>query len=552
MPYYKSAKNRQAGASGPGPDGDAAAGRTRLHNGSRLLVLLAPLLVYVLHTLPLRAWIIDDAGISYAYARNLAQGYGLTAQPGLPPVEGFSNFAWVLLLAPFFALRLFDPILTPKIIGVALVGLSFFFVEKTLRKTTDHPRLAALAVLTLLALNTSFVVWSVSGLENPLTACLGAILLYQLTAGSGPLPAAVTALLIALTRPDGILFAAAYPLWELVTRRDRRASLRPIAAYAAVFAAGFGAFLLFRWNYFGDLLPNTYHVKGGGSAAALANLLLLTPDGFARIYELFYSTFSLFGGLLMAGLAAGLIYLRLTRALKPVLLPALLLSLIATALYGLMPLDWMGEFRFSTPFYIPFYVLAYGVFEGLWTRLTLPARSRNLTAFTALAFVFTVSAGTFGLRTVKFASQPPVDFTVIRTDYAERFDRYADLLGLGDASVLLPDLGATLYYSRLRIYDLAGLTDKTVARVLYRDQAALHDYIFETARPTFIHVHAGWSYLAGLDKDPRFRRDYLPIHEWIEPYVQERWSVEVYSGDYVRKEALQGRDSLLDALRDEK
>ncbi len=526
--------------------------KMRLHNGSRLLVLLVPLLIYLVHTLPLRGWVVDDAGISYAYARNLAQGHGLVAQPGLPPVEGYSNFAWVVLLTPFFALGLFDPILTPKLLGMALVGISFFFVEKTLRKTSDYPRLATLVVLTLLALNTSFVVWSVSGLENPLTACLGAILLYQLTAGSGPAPAAVTALLIALTRPDGILFAAVYPLRELLSRRERRAGLRPIALYAAVFAAGFGAFLLFRWATFGDLVPNTYHVKGGGSVASLSNLLLLTPDGFARIYEPFYSVLSFFGGLLMAGLAAGLLYLGLTRSFKPVLLPALLLTLTALGLYALMPLDWMGEFRFSTPFYVPFYVLAYGIFEGLWTRLTLPARYRNLLTFAALVFIFTVSAVTFGLRTVKFASQPPVDFTAIRTGYAERFDRYADLLDLDDASILLPDLGATLYYSHLRVYDLAGLTDKTVARVLYRDQAALHDYIFETARPTFIHVHAGWSYLAGLDSDSRFRRDYVPIHEWIEPYVQERWNVEVYSGDYVRKEALQGRDSLLEALRDEK
>ena len=526
--------------------------RIRIQNGSRLLVLLVPLLIYTVHTLPLRGWVVDDAGISYAYARSLAQGHGLVAQPGLPPVEGFSNFAWVVLLAPFFALGLFDPILTPKLLGMALVGISFFFVEKTLRKTAGHPRLATLVVLTLLALNTSFVVWSVSGLENPLTACLGAVLLYQLTAGSKPVPAAVTALLIALTRPDGILFAAAYPLWALLTRRDWRASLRLIAIYAAAFSVGFGSFLLFRWVYFGDLVPNTYHVKGGGFAAALSNLLLLTPDGFARIYEPFYSVLSYFGGLLLLALAAGLLYLFITKTFKPDLLPALLLALIALALYGLMPLDWMGEFRFSTPFYVPFYVLAFGIFEGLWTRLTLPARYRNLLTFAALVFVFTASAGTFGLRTVEFASQPPVDFTAIRTGYAERFDRYADLLGLRDASLLLPDLGATLYYSRLRIYDLAGLTDKTVARVLYRDQAALHEYIFETARPTFIHVHAGWSYLAGLDSDPRFRRDYVPIHEWVEPYVQERWNVEVYSGDYVRREALQGSDSLLEALRDEK
>ena len=34
---------------------------------------------------------IDDAGISFSYARNFALGDGLVSQPGFPPVEGFSN-----------------------------------------------------------------------------------------------------------------------------------------------------------------------------------------------------------------------------------------------------------------------------------------------------------------------------------------------------------------------------------------------------------------------------------------------------------------------------
>ena len=62
-------------------------------------------------------YIIDDAGISFAYSRSLAGGFGLVSQPGKLPVEGYSNFTWVLLMAPFFAINSFDPILTPKIIS---------------------------------------------------------------------------------------------------------------------------------------------------------------------------------------------------------------------------------------------------------------------------------------------------------------------------------------------------------------------------------------------------------------------------------------------------
>ncbi len=71
------------------------------------------------------AWQIDDAGISFAYARNLALGHGLVAQPGVIPVEGYSNPLWVFLLAAFSVVRLFDPLWTPKLLSLGLAfGIS--------------------------------------------------------------------------------------------------------------------------------------------------------------------------------------------------------------------------------------------------------------------------------------------------------------------------------------------------------------------------------------------------------------------------------------------
>jgi hypothetical protein len=46
----------------------------------------------------LGAW-IDDVGVSYRYARHLAEGAGLTWNVGGEPVEGYSNLLWVLMLS---------------------------------------------------------------------------------------------------------------------------------------------------------------------------------------------------------------------------------------------------------------------------------------------------------------------------------------------------------------------------------------------------------------------------------------------------------------------
>jgi arabinofuranosyltransferase len=46
----------------------------------------------------LRAWLTDDAFISFRYARNLVEGHGLVYNPG-ERVEGYSNFLWTLWCA---------------------------------------------------------------------------------------------------------------------------------------------------------------------------------------------------------------------------------------------------------------------------------------------------------------------------------------------------------------------------------------------------------------------------------------------------------------------
>ena len=43
-------------------------------------------------------FIQDDAFISLRYAFNLLHGDGLVWNPGQPPVEGYTNFLWTLLL----------------------------------------------------------------------------------------------------------------------------------------------------------------------------------------------------------------------------------------------------------------------------------------------------------------------------------------------------------------------------------------------------------------------------------------------------------------------
>ncbi|MGB9724261.1 MAG: hypothetical protein ACP5OO_12660 [Chloroflexia bacterium] len=518
------------------------------------LIWIVPAGLFLLHSLLFRSWLIDDAGISFAYARNLALGYGLVSQPGRMPVEGYSNFLWTVSLSPFFALDLFSPPLTPKVWSACLVFLSFLALYRLLHSLDRRGPEMAAAVLTFLAVNTPFVVWATSGLENPLYVLLLSLLLLctlratvleETTVRAGLLGGLLAGGL-GLTRPDGVVFFPAFPVLLLVRAMRRKAPpsrLWPaLGGYLGLFAAIYGGFLVFRWTYYHDLVPNTYYAKGGPTLQDLLNLLLLRPEALSKILDGLYAVAGPFGGLVLLALVATTVVLLTRRRFRREHLVLAVFLLLALADYVLMPSDWHGEFRYATSLVVLVYLYAVTIAVALLRGLERPRRVKVRLAGLILAVCWGLSLLQFGGRSLRFAQDPSVPFAEVAR-LAERFDRYADVLGLENASVLLPDVGGTLYYSRLQVYDLGGLTDRTVALTLLRrqDLEAFHDYVFDTVRPTFIHTHGLWAYLARLDDDPRFRRDYAAIREGLDPWIREKFGLEMYSGDYVRREVAGGR-----------
>lgn len=97
--------------------------------------VVIPVAIFLAHASILGAWIVDDAGISFAYARSLATGHGLVAQAGEPPVEGFTNLLWVILLSGAMRLGLFDPVWIPKALAACCVALSFLLTNRLLTRS---------------------------------------------------------------------------------------------------------------------------------------------------------------------------------------------------------------------------------------------------------------------------------------------------------------------------------------------------------------------------------------------------------------------------------
>jgi hypothetical protein len=72
-----------------------------------LIIIGLPILLAFLST-AIQGWgyVFDDSFITYRYAKNLAMGYGITWNHGLPPTEGYTNFLLVLISENLNTVRL--------------------------------------------------------------------------------------------------------------------------------------------------------------------------------------------------------------------------------------------------------------------------------------------------------------------------------------------------------------------------------------------------------------------------------------------------------------
>jgi len=218
--------------------------------------------------------LIDDAMISMRYARHLAQGYGFVWNVGAPPVQGFTNPAWTLLMAVPHLLRLplsMTSLVVMSVSAAILLALIFtvFQISQVLAPQSRH---APLMAATITAFYFPLVFWSLRGMEVGLLALLivGAVLLaIRLGPKSSTGQLVVVGVLLALavaTRMDATVQATILALYVLaLAGRGAPGGRRYIPAILA--GVALIGVLVWQRAYFGDPLPNTYYQKLIGTSA---------------------------------------------------------------------------------------------------------------------------------------------------------------------------------------------------------------------------------------------------------------------------------------------
>lgn len=274
--------------------------RTRCFWFDAVLFLLFTYL-FIMQVYSIWPFTIDDMYIPLRYARHWVFGQGLLWNSNEAPVEGYTNFSFLLLAAGSILLHL-NSIIVLKVAGV--VGLFFTFVAVyCISRFWFDKRVAFIPALTLLVYKGQ-IIWSASGLETTVFQALICSSVYFLFKGMGFVAhpgesqpsqpkffivAGILLSLAGLTRPEAPAFMAMYFILlslEGLARKDKRYWIG-ILSYTITLMVLYGPYFIWRWHYFGLLFPNSVYCKGLYSASTavldLNYLQLIWPFALVAI-----------------------------------------------------------------------------------------------------------------------------------------------------------------------------------------------------------------------------------------------------------------------------
>jgi arabinofuranosyltransferase len=424
------------------------------------LILLVIVSIFVVHSLSLN-FTQDDAFISYRYVKNLINGHGLVFNPG-ERVEGYTNFLWIIILSIFAKFGL-DIMVVSKILGIGSGCMALFLLYKisallfqTNNRWANSAKGENQMVYTkgtvsipqgwffplfpsfLLASNSAFAYWSISGLETAffVMAVLLSVYFYLI---NHRLVIVFTAL-STLIRPEGVLIFVIILLHQLFTRKDK---LKDSLFFLAGFVALLLPFFIFKILYYKDILPNSFYAKTGFSLEYIKSGL--------EYFWLFSRHYALWGILYLLPL---LFYKNWDEKEKLFLLFIYIYTFYVILIGG----DVLMVHRFFLPV-LPFLYLFYALSIG---KFFLMFKKRSFGTLTSVLLIFLLSAVTFLFphTWIKEVRRNELGLVEKMEFFAKSLSEYYG----SDFSIAASTIGALSYYLDAKVIDMLGLTDKYISR----------------------------------------------------------------------------------------
>ncbi len=215
----------------------------------------------------------DDAFITFRYAANYLNGDGLVYNIG-ERIEGYTNFLWLIFMI-MGKLAGVDFVIFSRIAGIFCgVGTIFFtwLIGRIIFERHSYlPGLCSLILGTVL----SFAYWSAAGLETAAFSMMAVgVIYFYLKRSYGII---VFLVLATLLRPEGGLVLGIIVFHNIVSAKSfTKYATTVLAAYAILLVP----YAIFKWIYFGALLPNPFYAKTGFDLRQLYNGLEYTGTFF--------------------------------------------------------------------------------------------------------------------------------------------------------------------------------------------------------------------------------------------------------------------------------
>jgi arabinofuranosyltransferase len=246
------------------------------------LLLIAITFLYAWRFVDFQIPPFEDAAMLMRYAQNLASGHGIVWNIGEHPVDGATDFLFMVTSAALIKIG-FSVGRAIRVLGFAshlATVLLVYFVNRRVHNASFALSFFSglyLAVGTGLAYVAAYFGTPFFALAAAVTWTFGLLLANREDVPFWlSLAFALSGLVTGLIRPEGVFLASlmlvsvillriqdsgSLSSWERIKTRE---NFSIIVLFASVFILFGGVYFIWHWNYFGYPLPNPFYKKGGG------------------------------------------------------------------------------------------------------------------------------------------------------------------------------------------------------------------------------------------------------------------------------------------------
>lgn len=401
----------------------------------------------------------EDAYILYIYSENLSQTGAISYFSGGEPTEGATDFLWMVLIALLHSIGIPSGISAAFLNSIGIFGITFI-LAKSISKNGGGLVLLILVVLFLPFSNIAQA--SIVGFSVAFYCSIIAAILYLVMFGKGRevLLIPILGVFLALLRPDGAIIGVLTTLlYFFIADQSRKLSFLVVTLICAIVGI---VYFVWRWNYFGEVLPLPLIVKSSSDVflpGLRTNLNWIYP--------------------LSPLLALSLASLFFLQGKYPKAMVASLPILIYFSFLSFAVQSQNVGYRFQAPVLLLMIFFAAIAFANIWN-------SQNKFGYIEAvrgASIFTIS---FALCVVGLQSARFTALLVRGSVQGQYIDVFPYLLGRHldeNSTIVLTEAGRLAYWMPGRKFDLVGLNTAYTAI-----NGATVDYLRESD-PDLIMVH---------------------------------------------------------------